>query len=890
MRKPLLDSFFKPDSVAVIGASEKAGSIGSILVQNLIQAGFPGAIYPINPKYPEIHGLSAFPVVTAVPDPVELAIVAVPIKDVPAVIKECGQAGIKGAIIVSAGGREIGLDGKEIEGAIAAAAIEAGVRYLGPNTMGLIVPGAHLNASLSPYVPPPGNLAFISQSGALCRSILGWASQKNIGFSHFVSVGSLTDLDFGDLIDYLGNNEKARSIIIYMESLNQHRKFMSAARSVSRVKPIIVIKAGRSQAGARAAASHTGALVGEDAAYNAAFRRAGIIRVDTVGQLFDCAEALGKLKLPTGGALAIITNAGGPGVMTVDALARWQMEPGVLEAETMAQLDEALPPHWSRGNPVDIQGDATPERYLQAVRLAMKAPEINGLVIILSPQALTDPTGVAQAVAPVVQGQARPVFAVWMGGAEVAAGVKILNDAGIPTFETPEQAVDSFMEMYFYSRHLRLLQETPPQESQALRVNYQMARTFIDQCLERQATILTELESKAILSAYGIPVNRTVAASSAPDAAAVARDLGFPVVMKINSPDIIHKAEAGGVRLHLHSESEVLAAFPEMMEAVRARRPEARILGVTVQEQEKEPDCELLIGSKQDPDFGPLILFGAGGSFTEVLQDVMVDLPPLNLLLARRLIEKTKVSKVLQGYRDIPPASLVLLSVILVRVSQLVTDFPEIVELDINPLSVISGRFVGVDARMVVQPSTVKAPRHLIIAPYPNQYESDWMMRDGTPVLLRPMKPEDEPLVSNFLGRCSEETIYFRYFRLIKKWTHEMLIRFTQNDYDREMGLMAIGQPPGPEIMMGVSRLVMETNRETAEFAVIVADPWQGKGLGPKLVEEVIVIARKRGVKLLWGEVLATNQPMLDMVKRLGFSLTRQTESQTFRVEMDLQK
>ncbi len=890
MRKPLLDSFFKPDSVAVIGASEKAGSIGSILVQNLIQAGFPGAIYPINPKYPEIHGLPAFPVVTAVPDPVELAIVAVRIKDVPAVIKECGQAGIKGAIIVSAGGRESGPEGKEIEGAIAAAAIEAGVRYLGPNTMGLIVPGAHLNASLSPYAPPPGNLAFISQSGALCRSILGWSAQKNIGFSHFVSVGSLTDLDFGDLIDYLGNDEKVRSIILYMESLNQHRKFMSAARSVSRVKPIIVIKAGRSQAGARAAASHTGALVGEDAAYNAAFRRAGIIRVDTVGQLFDCAEALGKLKLPTGGALAIITNAGGPGVMAVDALGRWQMEPGVLEAETMAQLDEALPPHWSRGNPVDIQGDATPERYLQAVRLAMKAPEISGLVIILSPQALTDPTGVARALAPVVQGQARPVFAVWMGGEEVAAGVKILNDAGIPTFETPEQAVDSFMEMYFYSRHLRLLQETPPQESQALKVNYRMARTFIDQCLERQATILTELESKAILSAYGIPVNHTVAASSAPDAAAVARDLGFPVVMKINSPDITHKAEAGGVRLHLHSESEVLAAFHEMIEDVRARRPEARILGVTVQEQEKKPDCELLIGSKQDPDFGPLILFGAGGSFTEVLQDVMVDLPPLNLLLARRLIEKTKVSKVLQGYRDIPPASLVLLSVILVRVSQLVTDFPEIVELDINPLSVISGRFVGLDARIVVQPSTVKAPRHLIIAPYPNQYERDWMMRDGTPVLLRPIKPEDEPLVSNFLGRCSEETIYFRYFRLIKKWTHEMLIRFTQNDYDREMGLMAIGQPPGPEIMLGVSRLVMEANRETAEFAVIIADPWQGKGLGPKLLEEVIAIARERGVKLLWGEVMATNQPMLDMVKRLGFSLTRQIESQTFRVEMELQK
>jgi acetyltransferase len=886
MKRILLDSFFKPESVAVIGASEKEGRIGSTLVQNLLRGGFDGQIYPINRNYPEIHGLSAYATITAAPAPADLAIIAIPIKDVPEVIRDCGQAGIKAAIIISAGGREVGPGGKEIEAAIKEEAVRAGVRYLGPNTMGLISPANRLNASLSPYAPAPGNLALISQSGALCNSILGWSAQKNIGYSHFVSVGSMTDLDFGDLIDYLGNDEKARSIILYMESLTQHRRFMSAARSVSRIKPIIVIKAGRSRAGARAAASHTGAMVGEDAAYNAAFRRAGIIRVDTIGQLFDCAEALGKLKLPTGGALGIITNAGGPGVMAVDALARWQAEPGVLAPETLAQLDETLPAHWSRANPIDILGDATPERYQQAVRLAMQAPELSGLVIILSPQVLTDPTGTARAVAPVVQGQARPVFAVWMGGAEVDAGVKIFNDAGIPTFETPEQAVDTFMEMYFHSRHLLLLQETPPQMPRELQLNVRTGRTFIDHCLERQATVLTELESKAILSAYGVPVNRTVAAASAPEAVAAARDLGFPVVMKINSPDISHKVEVNGVRLHIQSEAEVLTAFHELIEDVRAQRPEARILGVTVQEQEKEPDCELLIGCKQDPDFGPLILFGAGGAFTEILADVMVDLPPLNLLLARRLIEKTKVARVLQGYRNLPPANLDLLGEILVRVSQLVTDFPEIVELDINPLSVISGRFVGVDARMVVKPATVPAPRHLIIAPYPNQYERDWMMRDGTPVLLRPMKPEDEQLVSDFLGKCSEETIYFRYFRLIKKWTHEMLIRFTQNDYDREMGLMAIGRPPGPEVMLGVCRLVMEANRETAEFAIIVADQWQGKGLGPKLLEEVVGIARERRVKLLWGEVLATNQPMLEMVKRLGFSLVRQVESQTIRVEI----
>jgi acetyltransferase len=462
--------------------------------------------------------------------------------------------------------------------------------------------------------------------------------------------------------------------------------------------------------------------------------------------------------------------------------------------------------------------------------------------------------------------------------------VKILNAAGIPTCETPEQAVNTFMEMYFYSRHLGLLQETPPQMAQDLNINTRKARTFIDQCLARQATILTELESKAILSAYGIPMNRTVAAASGPEAVSAAQCLGFPVTMKINSPDITHKAEVGGVRLHIHSDSEVLAAFREITEEARARRPEANILGVTVQEQEMPPDCELLIGSKHDPDFGPLILFGAGGGLTEVLQDVMVDLPPLNLLLARRMIERTRVANMLQGYRNLPPANLDRLSEILVRVSQLVTDFPEIS--DINPLSVTGGRFMGVDARILLAPSAVPAPRHLIIAPYPNQYESHWMMRDGTPLLLRPIKPEDESLVSDFYGKCSEETIYFRYFRHIKKWTHEMLIRFTQNDYDRELGLMAIGQPPGPEIMLGVSRLVMEANRETAEFAVMVADQWQGKGLGAKLVEEVIGIAKENQVKILWGEVLSSNKTMLDLVKRLGFTLIRQAEAQTFRAEL----
>jgi acetyltransferase len=889
MKKNPLDHFFRPASVAVIGASVVEKSIGHTLVQNLLCGGFPGRIYPINPKYKEVLGLEAFPGVGDVDDRIDLAIIAIPIKAIPEYLGELGRAKIPAAIIVSTGGREIGPEGVKVEAAIKDAAREAGVRYLGPNAMGLMCPPRQLNASLLSHPVIPGNLAFISQSGAMCSSVLGWATLKNIGFSHFISVGSKTDLDFGDLIDYLGNQVNVKSIVMYMESLDHHRKFMSAARSVSRVRPIILMKGGRSPAGSQASARHTGVESGEDAAYDAAFRRAGIIRAETISQLFDCAEALGKVSMVAGGEVGIITNAGGLGVLAADALSRWQMEPAPLTAETLAKLDEILPPMWSRANPLDIQDDATPERYAKTVRLLMKAPEIAGLVIILSPQAETDAAGAAQAVVQEAGGKGKAVFAVWMGGQDVAEGVRLLNAAGIPTFDTPEAAVDTFMEMYSYSRHLELLQETPPRLPADLRINTRQAKSFIEHCLERDARILTELESKAILSAYGIPVNRTVAASTRQDAAMVAKEIGFPVLLKVNSPDASYRMEPAGVRFHLDNEDEVVKAFDEMVTEARASQPEAYIIGVTVQAEEKRPDLELFIKVQRDKDFGPLIYFGLGGVLTRVAGDWALDLPPLNLLMARLLMQKTRVYQILQDSERFPLAILDELAKMLVRVSQLITDFPEIQELEINPVLLTGNRVVAADARLVLEESAVRAPRHLLIAPYPNQYESDWMLRDGSPVLLRPMKPEDEPLVYDFLHhKCSENTIYFRYFKLIRKFTHEMLIRFTQNDYDREIGLMAIGQPPGPEVMMGVSRLVMEPDREAAEFAVIVGDPYQGKGLGPKLVERIIDIAREQGVKLLSGEVLAENQPMLEMVKRLGFTLKREEEGKFYRIEMAL--
>ena len=836
MPNHILDKFFKPESIAIVGASSKENSIGRILIENLQKDGFPGSIYPINPKRGEILGIPAFPSITDVPASIDLTIVAVPIKGVPEIMRECGQAKVPGVIIISAGGKEVGEEGEKIEADIHAAAQAGGIRYLGPNCMGILCPQARLNASFAAHSVRPGSVALLSQSGAICSAILDIAEVQSLGFSHFVSIGSMADIDFAEMIDYLGNDDRAKSIIIYMENLVNHRKFMSAARSVSRVKPIIVVKAGRSAAAARAAASHTGALAGQDEAYNAAFRRAGIIRVDTIDQLFNCAEALGKMPPPVGGNLAIITNAGGPGVMAVDAFSKWQMEPAGLTPETISKLSEFLPPYWSRGNPVDVLGDAAPDRFLQATRVLLAASEVDGLVILLSPQAMTDPTGVAQALVPDIKKQAKPVFAVWMGAQDVAPGIRLLNEAGVPTVDNPEEAVDTFMEMYSYTRNLELLQETPPRLPADLKVNTKQARTFIDECFKRQSLLLTEVEAKAILSAYGIPVNPTVTASSAAAAAAAAKKLGFPVVAKIHSPEISHKSDVDGVRAFLKSEQEVAAAFEDIVNRARAARPDARIFGVTIQTQVEKSPLELILGAKKDPQFGPLLLFGLGGVLTEVLRESSVDLPPLNLLLARRLMERTRIYKILQGYRNLPPANLELLEEVLVRLSQLVTDFPEIVELDINPLLISNGRPVSVDARILLEPSTLPPPRHLIIAPYPNQYESDWLLEDGTPVLLRPMKPEDESLVSEFFSNCSEDTVYFRYFKHIKKWTHEMLIRFTQNDYDRELGLMAIGQPPGPEVMLGVSRLVMAADRSTAEFAVIVADPWQGKGLGEKLI------------------------------------------------------
>ncbi|MFC1821891.1 acetate--CoA ligase family protein, partial [Thermodesulfobacteriota bacterium] len=681
-----LEKIFHPASIAVIGASEKMGTIGHALFENLSTTGYEGTLFAVNPHYKKLKGHKSYPSVMDIEEPIDLALTATPLSTVPSVIKECVKVKIGGAVIISAGGKEIGPEGQKLENDIKREASKGDIRIIGPNCMGIICAHSKMNASFATPLPRPGKLAFISQSGAICSAILDLSLKEGIGFGYFVSIGSMLDVDFGDLIDYLGNDTDVRNIVLYIENLSSIRKFMSAARAVSRVKPIVVLKAGRSRAGARAASSHTGAMAGEDAVYDAAFKRAGVVRVTTIEELFDCAELMAKQPVPLGSRLAIMTNGGGPGVMATDALSSYGLEPAVLSRDTLQALDQCLPPFWSKSNPIDILGDAPPERWRQALEICLAAREINALVIIYVPQALSNPVSVAESILDLLKDKPHPpLFAVWMGGKSVEEGLDILNRAGIPTYETPERAVAAFVHMFSYARNLELLQEIPPKLSKTIEFDEPAAGALIKKAMNGHKGILTEVEAKALLQSYGIPVNLTEAAGSPDEAVRLAQKMGYPVAMKIYSRQILHKSDANGVQLNLKSEMEVKEAFSKIMFSAGKYQPDAELLGVTVQAMLPQPDYELILGSRSDADFGPVILFGSGGTMTEILKDRAIALPPLNRLLARRLIESTRVYQILKGYRNRPPARLDHLVEILIRLSQLVTDFPEIAELDINP-------------------------------------------------------------------------------------------------------------------------------------------------------------------------------------------------------------
>ncbi|MGD9730673.1 MAG: GNAT family N-acetyltransferase [Desulfamplus sp.] len=872
-----LDRIFKPQTIAVVGASEKAGTIGNALMSNLVKGGFAGNLIPVNPKYKTLHGYEAFGSVSKLKQPVDLAVIATPIDTVPNVVKECVAQKVGGAIVISAGGKESGEKGRKIEEQIRQTAYDGGLRIVGPNCIGIIKPGAKINASFASEMPESGNLAFVSQSGGICTSILDLALKEHIGFSHFVSIGSMLDVDFGDMIDYLGNDPSAKSILLYIENLTNFRKFMSAARSVSRVKPIIVLKSGRSPAGAKAAASHTGAMAGEDAVYDAAFKRAGIVRVDTIQELFDCAELMAKQPRPRGPRLAILTNGGGPGVMATDTLAKYGQEPVSLTAETVEQFDSFLPQFWSKSNPIDILGDASPERFGRALEVCFNAKNIDGVLVILAPQALTSPISVAERLVETITRRQYPVFTCWMGGKSISSAVEILNKAGIPTYDTPERAVRAFLYMVEYTRNLETLLEIPPKLTTSIVFDHVKAKTLIDKAPIRD--FMPESDSKELLTAYGLPVIRTEIARTAAEVSDIGKKIGYPLVMKIHSPDITHKTDVGGVCMDLRSDEDACKAYEQIISSARSHKPDARIEGVTIQPYFSNPDFEILLGAKRDSNFGPVILFGMGGIYTEVLKDRALGLPPMNRLLAKRLMQQTKAYTLLKGYRNRTPANMEMLEEIIIRLSQLLIDFPEIAELDMNPVLIKEGRPMAVDARILVSPLEMPSSLHLVISPYPADEESHMVSVEEKRVFVRPVKPEDAPLFTELFKVLSPTTIYYRFFGILKELNPVMLARFTQIDYDREVALVAIDEESGLDKMLGVARIIGDPDGITGEFAVLVGDPWQGKGIGSRLLEKCLSIAEKRGFKTVHGIVLNENKNMIALGKKLGFEITREPES-----------
>ena len=883
-----IDNLFQPRSIAVVGASERQGSIGRAVMDNLIAGGFDGPIHAVNARRSSILGHKACQDLHHIEAPVDLVVVATPLETAPAIVRECVDLNVSAAVIISAGGKEIGEPGRRLEKKIQTAAAGSGLRIVGPNCLGVMCSASKLNASFAARMPLPGKLAFISQSGAICAAILDYSIKEQIGFSHFISLGSMLDVYFGDTLDYLGAQSGVSGIVMYAENLSRHRNFMSAARSVSRIKPVIVLKAGRTDAGAHAAASHTGAMAGEDAVCDAAFQRAGIVRVNTFEELFDAAEILSRKGRYRGPGLAILTNSGGPGVMAADALADYGLRPAALSPETSQALDGVLPAHWSHGNPVDIIGDASPERFAQTAAILLRAREVQALLVMMAPQALTDTAAVARTLAEMVGDTTMPVIACWMGGADVETGREILNRAGLATFDTPERAIRAFMNLHRHARGIEMLQQIPPRLSNRIKVDRKKAGRLIESGLAAGHGLLSEIASKALLSAYGIPTNPTAGAANADEAVAVADDLGYPVAMKILSPGIPHKSDAGGVLLEIDAPGAVRTGFQTIQNNARQYAPHAAIEGVSIQPMIDSAPFELIVGAKQDPDFGPVILFGMGGILAELIADRAIALPPLNRQLASRLMEATRVDRLVRGYRTIPPADREHLEEILIRLSQLVTDFPQITELDVNPLVIRQGQPLALDARVALEPATCPAPMHLCISPYPSQYESWLQLPDVGELFIRPIRPEDAPLLAALFDTLSAQSIYYRFFTPMKQLSPTMLARFTQIDYDREIALVAVTETGSAEKMLGAARVILQHNLKDAEFAVLVGDPWQGRGIGAHLLTKCLEIAKERGFGTIWGTVLAENKTMLALGKKLGFTIKPGEQSGEFDLTLDL--
>jgi acetyltransferase len=808
-------------------------------------------------------------------------VIATPAKTVPRLVEDCAKAGVDGVVIISAGFRETGAEGLKLEEEIKRIQAKYDIRILGPNCVGIIRPQIDLNATFLRDNPQPGPIAFVSQSGALGSAILNWAVSARIGFSMFASLGSTLDIDCGDMIDYLGEDPNTRSIIIYMEDVRNAKKFMSAARGFARTKPIIVIKAGKYPAGAKAASSHTGALAGDYAVYDAAFRRAGVVMVDEISDLFNCASVLDSRFLPAGPKLAIVTNAGGPAVLAADSVISHGGELAELSEETKRIMDANLPPYWSHGNPLDILGDADTKRYELAVKACIADPNVDGLLVVYTPQGTTQPTNLAETVTKIAADRRKPMLTVWMGEDSVREARQIFYENDIPTYPTPEQAVRTYMYMYRYRRNLDLLYQTPEE----LPVDLSPPRSHLKLMIRRAAkkedrTALMQADVDRFLDAYDIPRAKGALAKSVEQASMIASEIGYPVVLKIASQDIIHKTDVGGVLTGVDSPQTLREQYQTLMDRVRKAKPDARIDGIYVQKMAKQIDYELILGAKKDNDFGAVILFGMGGIGVELLKDISIGLPPLNQILARRVMEETKIYRALsKGLRNKPPIDIRSLEQVMVRFSNMIVDFPEIAEMDINPLVVSSGGLHVLDARIIIDPRVPEqgeAYPHLVIMPYPTKYVTPWKLKDGTEVTLRPIRPEDEPMELELIRGLSTETSRFRFFQIIKDLPHDALVRFCNIDYDREMAFIAETRQGDRRLEIGVARLILEANKKRGEFAIVVADKYQAKGLGVKLVDMLIDVAREKDVESIYGIIMSENVKMIRLCEKLGFSTRRE--------------
>jgi len=887
------DKLFAPKSVAVIGASNRSHSVGALVMRNLIQGTFAGPIMPVNPKHQAIAGVLSYADVAALPIIPDLAIICTPPETVPAIISALAEKGTRACIVLTAGMARIKTpDGITLQDSMLEIARPVGMRIMGPNCLGLLVPGIGLNASFSHLPSLPGRIAFVSQSGAMCTAVLDWARAHSIGFSHFVSVGDSLDVDMKDVIDYLGSDPNTHAILLYIESIHKRRNFMSAARAAARNKPTLVIKSGRFAEGAKAAASHTGALAGSDIVYDAAFRRAGMLRVHDIEELFAAVETLARGRPLHGERLAIMTNGGGLGVMAVDDLIEGGGVLAGLSKKTLSALDSVLPETWSRSNPVDIIGDASGERYAATLKILSQDKGVDAVLVMHAPTGTASSTDAAQAVIDSASKTKTYILTSWVGGESVAQARNMFADTGIPTYATPDQAVNGFLHMVNYRRNQELLMETPLAAPTEFRPDVDKVRALVAEALKTETTMMREPEAKAVLAAYGIPTIETHIATTSRDAAEIARKIGFPVALKILSEDIPHKSDVGGVNLFLESPEAVRGAAEIMLETIAEKLPNCRIEGFTVQKMALRPGAhELIIGVASDPIFGPVILFGQGGTAVEIIADRAVALPPLNMRLARELIDRTRIVRLLTGYRDRPPIDMDALCLTLMQVSQLVIDIPELVELDINPLFADDKGVLALDARIGLDAKAAQIPQRLAIRPYPGELEEIFSMPSGRKILLRPIRPEDEPQHYKFIASLSPEDIRFRFFGLVKTLPHSQMARFTQIDYDREMAFIASGvDEGGGNETLGVVRTITDPNNEATEFAIVVRSDLKGQGLGSKLLGKMIAYCKGRGTRRMVGQILRENHRMLELASKIGFQRHHIEDETAVEVTLDLTK